>query len=532
MTTPGARSVADTTASGAPVATPPLDAAPLDAAPLDAAPLDAAPSGPAPGELRSRTVNSVFWVAADKWVNRLASLVVFAVIGRLLDPSDIGVAALAATFVALFQVFAEQGFSDALVQRKDLDREHPESAFWVSLGSSVLLAGVLVALAGPIAAALGAPELAPVLQVLCVTLPLAALSLTPAALLQRDFGFKRLTQRRVVSNLLGGVVGVVVAVLGGGVWAIVAQSITSAAVGVVVLWAVLPWRPRLRFSRRALRDLRGVGLSVIGIQLFAFVNAQADKFVIGAFISPSALGYYYVGTRIISILSDVQTAVIQSVSLTALSKVQDDLPRFRRAFLSLTGASAAIGVFTYATFAALAPVVVPMVFGPQWATSVLIAQVLCVMGALNSVLVFDRTALIAVGRSRLALVITAVQCVVGVLAVLVAVPFGIVAVAVAVTARQYVVWPLRLRALRTAMGLSVPGYLRQWAAPAAGGLAVFAVVAGGLALLPPVEGLWAELGVVAGGGLLALAVYAGVGLLLFRGTLRDLRSVVRRRKAA
>lgn len=486
----------------------------------------------APGELRGRTVNSAIWVAADKWINRLASLVVFAVIGRLLDPADIGVAALAATFVALFQVLAEQGFSDALVQRKVLDREHPESAFWVSLGTSIALAAALAACAAPISDALGTPGLAPVLQVLCLTLPLSALSVTPAALLQRDFGFKRLTQRRVIANLLGGVVGVVVAVLGGGVWAIVAQSLTSAAIGVVVLWVVLPWRPRLRVSWRAVRDLRTVGLSVIGIQLFAFVNAQADKFVIGAFISPTALGYYYVGTRIITILSDVQTAVIQSVSLTALSKVQDDLPRFRRAFLSLTGVSAAIGVFTYATFAALAPVLVPLVFGTQWERSVLIAQVLCVMGALNSVLVFDRTALIAVGRSQLALLITAVQCVVGVAAVLVAVPWGIVAVAVAVTARQYLVWPLRLRALRRALGLSLPTYLWRWGGPAVAGLAVFGVLTAVLVLLPPIEGLWAQLGVAAGGGLVALALYGGLGFVLFRGTVAELASVVRRRRAA
>ena len=484
----------------------------------------------APEDLRRRTVSSALWVAADKWINRLASLVVFAVIGRLLDPAEIGVAALAATFVALFQVLAEQGFSDALVQRKGLDREHPEAAFWVSLGSAVLLAAALAACAGPIAGALSTPQLAPVLQVLCLTLVLSALSLTPAALLQRDFGFKRLTQRRVVANLTGGVVGVVAAVLGAGVWAIVAQSLTSALIGVVVLWSVLPWRPRLRVSRSAVHDLRRVGLSVIGIQLFAFLNAQADKFVVGAVISPAALGYYYIGTRIISILADVQTAVIQSVSLTALSRVQDDPPRFRRAFLSLTGASATIGVLTYATFAALAPVVVPLVFGDQWGPSVLITQVLCAMGAVNSVLVFDRSALVAAGHATTALVVTAVQCVVGVVAVVVAVPFGIVAVAVAVTARQYLVWPLRLRALHRALGVPVGAYLRQWAAPAAGGLVVVGVLTGLLAVFPPADGVVARLAVVVGGGLLAVAVYLAAGLVLFRGTLRDLLAVVRGRR--
>lgn len=479
-------------------------------------------------QLRSRTVASVFWVAADKWVNRLASLLVFAVIGRLLDPAEIGVVALAATFVALFQVLAEQGFSDALVQRKELDRDHPESAFWVSLGSAVALAGALALCAGPISAALGTPELAPVLRVLCLTLVLSALSLTPAALLQRDFGFKQLTQRRVLANVLGGVVGVGVAVAGGGVWAIVAQSGTSALVGVVVLWAVVPWRPRLRVSRRAVGDLRRVGLSVIGIQLFAFVNNQADKFVIGAFISPAALGYYYIGMRLVSILADVQTAVIQSVSLTALSRVQDDRPRFRRAFLSLTGASAAIGVLTFASFAALAPVVVPLVFGEQWGPSVVIAQVLCAMGALNSVLVFDRSALIAGGHSRTALVITAVQCVVGIAAVLVGVLWGVLGVALAVTLRQYLVWPLRLRALHRDLGIPIGAYLRRWAAPALAGLAVVVLVGGGVLALPELSGTAARAGVAVGGGVLCLLLYAGLGLLLFRGTLLDLRSTLRR----
>jgi teichuronic acid exporter len=482
-------------------------------------------------ELRTRTVHAAAWVAADKWVNRLASLVVFTVIGRLLDPTEIGTAALAATFVALFQVFAEQGFSDALVQRKDLRREHPESAFWVSVSSSLLFAGALVVCARPISNALGTPELTVPLQVLTASMVLSALSLTPAALLQRDFGFKRLTQRRVIANLLGGMVGVVAAVLGAGVWAIVAQALTSALMGVIVLWAVTPWRPRLRVSWAAVRDLRNVGLSVIGIQLFAFLNAQADKLVIGAYINAEALGFYYIGVRIVTILSDVQIAVIQSVSLTALSKVQDDLPRFRRAFGSLTGVSAALGVFTFATFAGLAPVLIPLVFGPQWEDSVVIAQVLCAMGAINSVLVFDRSALVALGRSKLALTITAVQCVVGVAAVLVSLPWGIVAVAVAVTVRQYLVWPLRLRSLRKAFGLSLGAYLWRWLGPALAGLMVFGVLSGVLALLPEATGVWAQLAVVAGGGALALTLYGGLGMFMFRPAIADLRTVLIRRRA-
>lgn len=434
---------------------------------------------PADGkDLRSRTFSSVLWVVADRWINRVASLVVFAIIGRLLGASEIGLVALAATFVALFQVFADQGFSDALIQRKEIDDTHPDSAFWVSVGSATILCLSVIAVAGPISSAVQTPDLAPVLRVLSVTMVLSSLSATPAALLERDFGFKQLTKRRVVANLTGGVIGVVAAFAGAGVWAIVAQSVSSSLIGVVILWTVVPWRPRMAISRQSVRDLRPVGLNVLGIQLFAFLNNQSDKFVIGAFISPAALGFYYIGMRMITIIADIQTSVIQQVSLTALSKVQDDLPRFRRGFLALTGTSAAVGVFTYAYFAAMAPVLIPLVFGSNWEPSVRIAQILCAMGALNSVLVFDRSALIALGRAKLALQITITQSLVGLVAVVATAPLGITGVAVGVSARQYLVWPFRLKTLRTAIGLPVWTYLRQWLLPAAAGVVMFGVLTG------------------------------------------------------
>jgi O-antigen/teichoic acid export membrane protein len=472
----------------------------------------------------------MLWVVADRWINRIASLVVFAIIGRLLGASEIGLVALAATFVALFQVLADQGFSDALIQRKDLDDSHPDSAFWVSVGAATLLCLAIVVAAGPISSALQTPDLAPILRVLSLTLILTSLSTTPAALLERDFGFKQLTQRRVVANLTGGAVGVGAAFAGAGAWAIVAQALTSSAIGVVILWAVVPWRPRLAVSRKSIGDLRSVGLNVIGIQLFAFLNGQADKFVIGAFISPAALGFYYIGTRMITIIADIQTSVIQQVSLTSLSKVQDDVPRFRRGFLALTGTSAAVGVFTYAYFAALAPILIPLIFGSEWGPSVRIAQILCLMGALNSVLVFDRSALIALGRAKLALQITATQSLVGVVAVAATAPFGIVGVAIGVSVRQYLVWPFRLRVLRSALGLPIWTYLRQWLLPAAAGLVMFGILTALRAVLPTPGTALEQLAVAGAAGLVGLAVYVGLLRRRFHDNQDEFGRAIRERR--
>ena len=236
-------------------------------------------------------------------------------------------------------------------------------------------------------------------------------------------------------------------------------------VQVVVLWTITPWRPGLAISRKSLHALRDVGMSVLGIEMFGFVNAQADKLLIGIYLGPTAVGYYYIGSRIITIMIEVQTSVIQSVTLTTLSKLRDTPHRLTSAFYRLTGVSASVAILTFSLLALLAPVMVPLAFGSKWHAAVIIMQVLCLLGALNSVIIFDRNALIAVGAGKSALFITATQSIVGVIVVLAVVHWGVVTVAVGVTIRQYLVWPLRLRAIRRYLGVRIRTYLLSWFGP-------------------------------------------------------------------
>jgi teichuronic acid exporter len=366
-------------------------------------------SAVAEGALRSTVVRSVGWVAVGRWGNRALSLLVFALLGRLLSPSQFGLAALATVFITLFTLLSEQGFSSALVQKATVTREDCDTAFWVSMATAGTLMVLTLALAPVVGHVFGQPRLAGVLRGLSPSLVLSALCGTQEALLERDFAFRALTMRTLFGSVIGGVVGVTIAALGGGVWSLVAQILVTSAVQVVVLWTITPWRPGFAVSLGSLRALRVVGLSVLGIEMFAFLNLQSDRLLIGAFLGPAALGYYFVGIRIIAITVEVQTSVIEQVSLTTLSKLRDVPDRLRGAFYRLTGFSAAASILTFSLLAVLAPQIVPLVFGSHWHRSVLIMQILCLMGALNSVITFDRNALIAVDASRAALVITAVQ---------------------------------------------------------------------------------------------------------------------------
>lgn len=427
-------------------------------------------SAVAEGALRSTLFRSVGWVAVGKWGNRLLSLVVFAMLGRLLSPSQFGLAALAAVFITLFTLLAEQGFSSALIQKANVTQEDCDTAFWISMATATSLTILTILLAPFISHLLHQPALAGVLQVLSPVLILSALTGTQEALLERDFAFRSLSIRTLLGSFIGSVVGVTVALLGGGVWSIVVQTLLSSAVQVVVLWTITPWRPGIAVRRTSLHALRAVGLSVLGIEMFGFLNAQSDKLLIGAYLGSSELGYYYIGIRIIAIMVEVQTSVIESISLTTLSKLRDTPERLVNAFYRLTGFSASISILTFSLLALLAPQIIPLVFGSHWQPSVILMQVLCLMGALNSVIIFDRNALVAVDAGKTALFITITQSIVCVITVLAVVHWGVLAVAIGVTVRQYLIWPLRLRALRQHLGVRISTYLLRWFGPMASGV--------------------------------------------------------------
>ncbi|MFB6489480.1 lipopolysaccharide biosynthesis protein [Xanthomonas perforans] len=454
------------------------------------------------------------WAVVEKWSSRLVSLVVLFVLGRLLTPTEFGLIALATVFVTLLNVFVDQGFGRALVQRDALDDEHADTAFWVAVVSSLLLGAALVAIAPALAAMLQELELAPVIQVMSVGLVLYALSTVPQALLEREFGFKALARRRVIATTLGGIAAIIAAGAGFGVWSLVVQVLTTAAVGVVVLWTASAWRPHLRMSGKAIRDLWATGVSIVGIELVGFLNGQADKLLVGALLDAQALGYYFFAMRIISIIVELFSTVLSSISLTTFSRLQNDHAELRRWLYRLSSVSCLIAMPAFAVLAATSPQLVPMVFGEQWTVSGHVAQALCLLGAVNAIAVFDRSALIAVGRNRLAFLLTFGQAVVGCIFIVAGVWWGVIGVALAVSIRQVMWWPVRLAALKVSVAAKPSTMIGTWLKPFL--IAAVAAACGAL-ILSKLQEAWPSWPAVVTTALIVIVIFlAGAALALRR----------------
>jgi PST family polysaccharide transporter len=429
-------------------------------------------------DLRTRAAKGVFWTATGAWGRQLAVFVVFAVLARLLEPADFGLVALASVFVGFTHVIAEEGMVDALVQRKELERGHLDAAFWAALAFAFAMALLLVALAVPIASLLGEKELAPVLAALALAIPIGSSSLVQRALLTRELKFRSLALRSLAAITVGSIFGVTAALLGFGVWSLVVQNLVGVTTGTLVLWRVTGFRPRLAFSYSHCRQLLAFGGNVVGFRLLIYFTRRADELLIGAFLGPAALGFYTIGYRMLRVLIQVTSSLIDRVSFPLYSRLQDKPARLRRAFYKSTSFAALIAFPAFLAAAVLAPQVVELFFGPKWAESVPVMQILAFFGLIQVLTYLNGTTIKALGKPGWLLVIVGITAALKVSAFLVAVQYGLVAVAVAATCVGWIVAPLYYWGVRRLVDIRLLEYWRSLRVPVAGAILAAATMLG------------------------------------------------------
>ncbi len=432
----------------------------------------------ASSDLRTRAAKGVFWTATGAWGRQLAVFVVFAVLARLLEPADFGLVALASVFVGFTGVIAEEGMVDAIVQRKELEREHLDAAFWAGLAFAFAVALLLVALAVPIASVLGEEELAPVLAALALAIPIGSSSLVQRALLTRELKFRSLTLRSLAAITVGSIFGVTAALLGFGVWSLVVQNLVGVTTGTLVLWRVTGFHPRLAFSYSHCRQLLSFGSSVVGFRLLIYFTRRADELLIGAFLGPAALGFYTIGYRMLRVLIQVTSSLIDRVSFPLYSRLQDRPARLRRAFYKSTSFAALVAFPVFLAAAVLAPQVVELFFGPKWAESIPVMQILAFFGLIQVLTYLNGTTIKALGKPGWLFVIVGITAALKVSAFLVAVQYGLVAVAVAATFVGWIVAPLYYWGVRRLVGIGLLEYWRSLRVPVAGSILAAATMLG------------------------------------------------------
>lgn len=430
------------------------------------------------GGLQGRVARGLTWTLIDTWGTQLLGLVIFVLLARLLLPVDFGLVALAAVFVAFAQLLVDQGLGDAVVQRPTLTRRQLDTAFWASMLTGLIVTVAAIVLAIPIAVLLGESRLQPIIQVLSVTFLLTALSSIQMGLLRREMSFRSLAIRKLSAVGLSGVVGVGMALSGFGVWSLVGQQITGALVSVVMLWAVTPWRPSLRFSRQDFRELFGFGIHVVGGDILNFFSRNMDNLLIGVVLGPVALGFYAVAYRILDTSQSLLVNAARKLVFPVFVRLQHDRERMRRAYSRMSRASSAMTLPGYVGLALVAQEAIVVLFGNRWIDSGPVAAVLYLIGPVLTIQAFSGALFNAVGHPEVTLRFRLVTTIVNVTGFVIAVVVfrDILAVAAFFVLRGYLLLPLNLIWMRKYGGIPIGQHILELRGVAGATVAMAAAV--------------------------------------------------------
>ena len=404
------------------------------------------------------------WSGFQNLAGKALSLIIFLLLARNLTPEEFGVVAMAAVFISFVQLFLRVGLSEALIQRKDLTDDYLDTAFWFLFGLGCSLA-ILVWLTSSYAASvLGYPNFNLVLNWLALSIVFLSLSRVHEAILRRRFRYKNLALRTLLATSISGSAAVIAAFNGAGIWALVLYQVAETLVGLVVLWLSSQWRPGFQASRKCLSDLFSFGKNVMGVQFLHFVNQDANRFLIGYFLGPVALGFYTVANRMVVTATLVVAKSFLDVLFSTFSRIQDDVKRSANAFLSVAKKASLITLPVFVYLAAGGEQLIEIVFGEKWIGSSTTFQVLALAGAAQSITIFHEPVFKALGKPEYSLRVSLLQNGFGLLLALLFVQFGIVAVAWAMLIKSVVVMPLSFSYVKKLLSLTSDTLWRQYQA--------------------------------------------------------------------
>lgn len=428
--------------------------------------------------LRQKAAKGILWSVIQKWGREAISVLILMVLTRLLGPEAFGLVALAVIFTDFVEIFLDQGFSAAIVQRANLEQEHLDTAFWISVLTGILLTVGSIAASGWVATFFQEPRLASVLSWLSITFIFGALSSTQMAILQRKLAFKNLAARSMTAKAVGGIVGVSLALAGFGVWSLVAQKLAANLAAIIVLWRTSDWRPGFNLSKKHFKELFSFGVSVAGNNILTELVRHSDDFLIGYFLGTTLLGYYTIGYRLLLVIMRLVTGIINAVAFPTFARLQQNPERMLRAFYNVTQYTSLLAFPVFIGLGILAPELIPALFGEKWGPSIPVMQVLALFGILQSVLAFNGSVMRASGKPSWQFSIMLLNAVCSVIGFSLAVHWGIVAVAASLVIVGYLLAPISYIAMSRLIQVNFRTYLGQFVAPLSASLIMVIVIVG------------------------------------------------------
>lgn len=373
--------------------------------------------------------SNFIWRFLERFGAQLVTFIVSIVLARILDPEVYGTIALVTVITTILQVFVDSGLGNALIQKKNADDIDFSTVFYFNIVFCLALYGLLFLCAPLIAKFYKLPKLTPVIRVLGLSIVISGVKNVQQAYVSKHMLFRKFFFSTLSGTIGAAIVGISFAVLGFGVWALVAQNLFNIAVATVVLWITVKWRPIKKFSLHRLKGLFSYGWKLLGAALLDTVYNNIRQLIIGKKYSTEDLSFYNRGKQFPQLIVDNVNSSIDSVLLPILSEEQDNKSRVRTMTRRAIKTSSYIMWPCMIGLAICAEPLVRLVLTEKWLPCVPFLQIFCFTYAFYPIHTANLNAMKALGRSDLFLVLEIIKKVIGFAAIFISMWFGVMAMA-------------------------------------------------------------------------------------------------------
>lgn len=367
----------------------------------------------------SKVTVNFFWRFLERCGAQGVTFIVSIVLARLLDPNIYGTVALVTVFTTIMQVFIDSGMGNALIQKKDADDLDFSSVFFFNISVCSFLYLIMFFAAPFIAGFYKMPELTPIVRVLSLTLVISGVKNVQQAYVSRNMLFKKFFFSTLGGTIGAAVVGITMAYLGFGVWALVVQMLFNTAVDTIILWITVKWRPKMIFSFKRLKALFSYGWKLLASSLLDTVYNDLRQLIIGKLYTSNDLAFYNQGKKFPQLIVTNINTSIDSVLLPTMSKAQDDKNVVRSMTRRAIKTSTYLMMPIMMGLAVCAEPLVSLILTDKWLPCVLFLRVFCISYAFYPIHTANLNAIKAMGRSDLFLKLEIIKKIVGLIAILI-----------------------------------------------------------------------------------------------------------------
>ena len=361
--------------------------------------------------LRQAALAAMFWSVLQSWGGRALNLVVFVVLARLVNPTQYGIAATSFLIMNVVTIISGFGMDGALVQRPNLKREDVNLPFYGAMTISITLSALTAIFSNSIAQLIHVKGLGPYIIGIAAICPMQTLEMFQESLYRRKLLYRPLAIRTLLGIVIGGVVGIGMALTDFGTWALLAQFGTQTLVSVVWLWAQPAWRPSRQVRLGSAKQISGFGANLVTQRMFDVLSQRSVDIIIITIYGPTALGLFTVSSRLYLLLLQLLQQSISSVCLSMLSNISDDRERMRRLYQRTISLAAMLSTPVFCCMAALAPEATRIMFGRGWPGTDEVMVPLLLIGGVHCVQFLSGDFLLAMGKPRQLLALTIMKVV-------------------------------------------------------------------------------------------------------------------------